>query len=126
MSACGMQTALGVEQLRRLVEMQQRIVALWTHQPPYHHHHPASHPQPYSTTPPLGFVVDPFHRRTSAPAVCAGAGAVESSTLWMDAVAAARLRSQSLGSAGNSTSSSPAVDHTLLANVIAPHVRLFQ
>lgn len=96
------QNAMGVEQLRRLVEIQQRIVELSKQLPVPHpgasRHYSISQPvfaHPFST-PPLSV------RRTSAPAACSA----DPRARWMDT----RLRSQSLSSTGSSNSSSPGVD----------------
>jgi len=93
---------MGVEQLRRLVEIQQRIVELSKQLPVPHpgasRHYSISQPvfaHPFST-PPLSV------RRTSAPAACSA----DPRARWMDT----RLRSQSLSSTGSSNSSSPGVD----------------
>jgi len=99
MSAC-VQNAVGVEQLRRLVDIQQRIMELSKHLPA---HHGASHHsscQPGSSYPFLSIPPSPV-RRTSAPATC-----LADPPCWMDC----RLRSQSLSSTASSNSSSPGVE----------------
>jgi len=105
---------VSVEQLRRLVEIQQRIVELSKQlpvpQPGGPRHYSISQPgftHPFSI-PPLSV------RRTSAPAACA----VDLRTRWMDT----RLRSQSLSSTGSSNSSSPGVDIRLDRPVVGSEI----
>ena len=92
------QNAVNVEQLRRLVEIQQQIAQL----PKQFSRHDAVSQNPASS----GFLYPSAVRRTSAPAVCAPA---DPELLWTDL----RLRSQSLSSTSTSSSSSPTLKSPL-------------